>query len=145
MYAKLTIKTPERRLLLLLLTLDIFRSLFYCYYYWIWFEKIRFQTLNLFWVTVRNILSYGLGQFVGLHIFIFIHRKQGCERIIFTTALQKHKSNSASNSLETVWCICSFYESKKLLKRCIQNSMYDFSSTLKTRWCYIFLIETNGF
>ena len=34
-YSKLTIKTPKRRLLLLLVTLNMFRSLFYCYYCWI--------------------------------------------------------------------------------------------------------------
>ena len=33
-------------------------------------EKLQFQTKKLFPVTVRNILSYGLGNFLGLHVFI---------------------------------------------------------------------------
>ena len=31
-------------------------------------EKRTFQTINLFLVTVRNILSYGLGKFVRLYV-----------------------------------------------------------------------------
>ena len=36
-------------------------------------EKLQFQTINLFSGTVRNILSYGLGKFVGLDVFMFFH------------------------------------------------------------------------
>ena len=36
---------------------------------------------KVFFRTVRNILSYGLGKFVGLHVFILNHLKGGCERI----------------------------------------------------------------
>ena len=32
---------------------------------------------------VSNIMSYGLGKFVGLCVFVFIHPTQGCERINF--------------------------------------------------------------
>ena len=38
-------------------------------------ENIWFQTINLFSVTARNILFNGLGKFVGLHVFIYIHLK----------------------------------------------------------------------
>ena len=37
-YSKLIIKTPERCLVLLLLTLNIFCTLFYCYYCWNYLE-----------------------------------------------------------------------------------------------------------
>ena len=36
-------------------------------------KKLQFLTINLFSVSVGNILSYGLGIFVGLHVFILIH------------------------------------------------------------------------
>ena len=39
-------------------------------------DNIWFQAMNLFLVTVRNILSYGLIKFVGLHVFILIHPKE---------------------------------------------------------------------
>ena len=38
-YSRLTIKTPEQRLAPLLLTLNIFLTLFYCYYCWIRTKK----------------------------------------------------------------------------------------------------------
>ena len=38
-------------------------------------ESIKFKTINLFSVTVRNILFYGLGTFVRLYVFILIHPK----------------------------------------------------------------------
>ena len=79
-YSKLTIKIPERHLVLfLLLTLNTFYTLFHCYYCWIWSNKSRLnlrnslQTRNLFSVIERNILSYGLGIFVELYVFILIH------------------------------------------------------------------------
>ena len=56
-------------------------------------EKLKFQITNLFPVTVGNTLPYEFGKFVGLHVFILIHPTRGCERINFTTALQKDKSN----------------------------------------------------
>ena len=37
-------------------------------------EKLQFQTINLFSVTGRNILSCGLEKFIRLHVFILIHR-----------------------------------------------------------------------
>ena len=46
-------------------------------------EEWQFETINLYSVTLRNILSYGLWKFVELYCFIFI----------FMAALQKDKSN----------------------------------------------------
>ena len=45
-YSKLTIKIPERRLVLLLLTLNIFTLLFCCCYWWIRANKSRFGLRN---------------------------------------------------------------------------------------------------
>ena len=45
----------------------------------LWPQKQQFQEINLFPVTVRNILSYELGKFVGLCAFIVIHPTSGCE------------------------------------------------------------------
>ena len=36
-------------------------------------KKLQFLTINLFSVPVGNMFSYGLGIFVGLHVFILIH------------------------------------------------------------------------
>ena len=69
-YSKLTIKTPEQRPVLLLLTLNTFRTLIYCCYCWIRSNKYQltlgsyFQTIYFLWLTERNILSYGLGIFL---------------------------------------------------------------------------------
>ena len=46
-------------------------------------EKQQFETENLVPVAAKNILSYGMGKFVGLYVFIFIHPTQGCESINF--------------------------------------------------------------
>ena len=46
-------------------------------------EEWQFETINLYSVTLRNILSYGLWKFVELYRFIFI----------FMAALQKDNSN----------------------------------------------------
>ena len=43
-------------------------------------EKLVSYTIKLI-SELRNILSYGLGKFVGLHVFILIHPKAGCGRI----------------------------------------------------------------
>ena len=45
----------------------------------------------MFSVTVRNVLSYGLGKFVGLYVFIFIHKV--VKGNIFMMTLQKDKLN----------------------------------------------------
>ena len=52
-------------------------------------EKRLFQTTNLFSVTARNILSYGLGKFIGPYVLILF-----TQQYIFTTALHKNKSNT---------------------------------------------------
>ena len=74
----------DRRLVLLLLTSNIFWTsnlllilLFLLLYYFnILFEpgNLKFQTVNLLPVTVRNISSYGPGKYVGLHVFTQIHQ-----------------------------------------------------------------------
>ena len=46
LYSKLTTKTPEQCLVLLLLTLNIFHSLFYYYYSWIWTNKCQLGLKN---------------------------------------------------------------------------------------------------
>ena len=84
-------------------------------------EKLQFQTVNLFSVAVRNILSYGLGKFVG-YIFscLFIQYKVA-KGYIFTTVLQKNKSNPVVSVPFFSFCsrlLCSlevvFYISKVL-------------------------------
>ena len=46
-YSRLTIKTPEQRLAPLLLTLNIFLTLFYCYYCWIRTKKMPVEPEKL--------------------------------------------------------------------------------------------------
>ena len=36
-------------------------------------------------------MSYGLGKFLGLYVFIFIHPTLGCERINFHDGTSKRK------------------------------------------------------
>ena len=45
-YSKLTTKTPEQHLVLLLITLNIFRTLYYCYYCWVWTNKCQLGLRN---------------------------------------------------------------------------------------------------
>ena len=45
-YSKLTVETPERHLVLLLLTLNIFCALFYHWYCWIWTNKCHLGLRN---------------------------------------------------------------------------------------------------
>ena len=50
-YSKLVIKTPERHLILLLLTLNIFCTLFYCSYCWI-------RTNKCYWALITTHFFY---------------------------------------------------------------------------------------
>ena len=91
----LTVKTSEWCLVLLLVTLIIFCTLIYCYYCWnqtnkccLGLRNYSFRKEICFLVTVKNILSIGLGKFVGLNVFILIHLT--CyERINFRNSSSK--------------------------------------------------------
>ena len=54
-------------------------------------EKWYFQNMNLFSVTVRNILSYGCEKSIELYVFIIIQQTQGCKRINFHGSISNRK------------------------------------------------------
>ena len=52
-------------------------------------EKLKLQIISLFSVTVGNKLSYGLGKFVGIHVFILIHPTLSFKKINFHDSASK--------------------------------------------------------
>ena len=46
--SKLTVKTPERHLVFLMLTLSIYHLFVYCFHCWIWTSKYRLENVLLF-------------------------------------------------------------------------------------------------
>ena len=93
-YSELTIKTPELHLVLLLLTLNIFAL--YSTVTNAEFEKINadwaWETLvseNKFVSSDCEKFIVGLGEFVGLYVFIFTHPTQGYQRINFHDSVLK--------------------------------------------------------
>ena len=74
-------------LVFLLLSLNIFRTLFYWYNSWIWTNTAGHKKLialdkKLLSATVTYTLSHGLRKLFGQHIFIVIYPRYGCERNI---------------------------------------------------------------
>ena len=82
-YLKLRIKTPELCLLLLLLTLNIFSTSFYCYYWWIWKDK--------YWLSLRTIVSENKFVFSNCEKYIVLWNGKNCWGYTFSFLLSQHK------------------------------------------------------
>ena len=57
----------------IILLILLFLLLYYCWFAgWTWHSKISDN--KLLPVAARNVVSYGLEKFVGLHVFILVHQ-----------------------------------------------------------------------
>ena len=95
-YWKLTNKDTRMTSGALFVNLEHILYFILCYYCWIQTNKCRlclrnssFRQKNLFPVTGRNIFSYRLGKFFGLHVFKFIHPAKCWEMINFPDSASK--------------------------------------------------------
>ena len=124
--------SPEQYLLLLLLTLNIFHTLFYYYYCWIWTK------VNTFWVweyivsdnqfVFSNCEKYILlwvGKFCWVTFSSILTQNKVAKGYLLMTALQKDKSNPVNPAL--LWAIMIFFKFMVSCEWAIQEK-------IQTKW-----------